>query len=126
MELTRQQQESVHQARERGDSRVTVDFTPEQQVQWRKSAQEELAGKGENVVHHRKIIDAAEQSGFLGDIRRAMMATRRPLAEIAASIGIDQQLLSDFRSAEADLPTDALERLVGTLGLRLMQEIPRP
>jgi hypothetical protein len=34
-------------------------------------------------------------------------------------------LLSDFRAGEAELPAAALDRLLGVLGLRLMQEIRR-
>ena len=69
---------------------------------------------------------AAEQPGFFGDVqRRAITASRQPMDELCERIGVDQQLLSDFRADDAELPAAALERLIQTLGLRLMQEIPR-
>ena len=86
---------------------------------------EELAGKEENIAHLRKIQAAAEQPGFFGDLRRAIVASRRSVDELSAEIGVDQRLLSDFRAGDTELPAAALERLVDTLGLRLMQEIPR-
>ena len=62
--------------------------------------------------------------GFFGDVRRAMTFSRRPLRELASELGIDERVLADFRTADADLPAAALARLVEILGLRLMQEIP--
>jgi len=125
MQLTPEQQDEVRKAKAAGDSRVTIDFTAQQKNQWEAAVQEELAGKEENVVHLRKIQAAAEQPGFFGDLRRAIAASRRSVDELAAEIGVDQRLLSDFRAGDTELPATALERLVDTLGLRLMQEIPR-
>ena len=78
-----------------------------------------------NLDRLRKIKAAAEQDGFLGDLHRAIALSRRPVQELAAEIGVDWRLLSDFRSGDAELPSPALDRLVTALGLRLMQEIPR-
>ncbi len=47
------------------------------------------------------------------------------MAELAKEIDVDPRLLSDFRAGEAELPAAALDRLIESLGLRLMQEIPR-
>lgn len=71
------------------------------------------------------IQATAEQPGFFGDLRRAIVVSRRSLDELSAGIGVDQRFLSDFRAGDAQFPAAALERLVDTLGLRLMQEIPR-
>jgi hypothetical protein len=65
---------------------------------------------------------AAEQPGFFGDVRRAILASRRPIDELAAAIGVDARVLSDFRAGNEELPAGALDRLLETLGLRLMQE----
>jgi hypothetical protein len=125
MELTTEQREQLQQAKERGERREFVEFTPEQRKSWREAAEQELAGKDENLAHRRKIMAAADQPGFFGDIRRAIILSRRSRSELANSIGIDQRLLSDFRTGEAVLPEDTLGRLIDALGLRLMQEIPR-
>jgi hypothetical protein len=125
MELTPEQREQIRQAKVAGEKRVTLSFTPHQKAQWEAAVQQELAGKEENIAHLRKIKAATEQPGFFGDVRRAIALSGRPIHELAAAIGVDWRVLSDFRAGDAELPAAALERLIGTLGLRLMQEIPR-
>ncbi|MDC0937272.1 helix-turn-helix transcriptional regulator [Pirellulales bacterium] len=125
MDLTAEQEEQLRQAKVEGDRRVTMHFTPEQKKQWQGTVDLELAGKDENSARFRKMMAAAEKSGFLGDIRRAMMLSRLSIAQLADTIRIDPRLLSDFCAGDADLPSEALDRLVETLGLRLMKEIPR-
>ena len=125
MQLTPEQQRQVQQGRDGGDRRASVRFTTEQRKSWREAVEQELAGQGENIAHFRKIKAAAVQPGFFGDVRRAIILSRSPIGELAASIGVDAHVLSDFRAGESQLPAAALERLIETLGLRLMQEIPR-
>ena len=126
MQLTPQQEEQIRAAKEAGQTRATLDFTVEQRRQWEAAVAAELAGKEENIAHHQRIQAAARELGFLGDIRRAIIFSRRPVNELAAELGIDEPLLSDFRTGDADLPSTALAKLVDILGLRLMQEIPSP
>jgi hypothetical protein len=125
MQLTPRQQQLIQDARERGEQRVSVRFTAEQRKAWREAVEQELHGKSENMAHIRKIKAAAEQPGFFGDVRRAIILSRGSVGELAAAIGVLPQQLSDFRAGEAELPSVALDRLIETLGLRLMQEIPR-
>jgi hypothetical protein len=125
MHLTPQQNEQIRQAKAAGEIRVTIQFTPEQEQEWRAAAAQEMAGKEENIAHIRKLQAAAAKPGFFGDVRRAIIHCRRASDELAAEIGVDPHLLSDFRAGEADLPSEALDSLIETLGLRLMQEIPR-
>ena len=122
---TPEQREQVRTAKAAGDKRVTFCFTAQQKGQWEAAVQEELAGKEENIAHFRKVRAAAQQRGFFGDLRRAIILSRRPVDELAAEIGVDRQLLSDFRAGDAELPPAALDRLIEILGLRLMQVIPR-
>ncbi len=121
---TPEQLEAIRQAKAAGEKRVTMNFTPQQKAEWEAVVQQELADKEENIANFRKIKAAAEQRGFFGDVRRAIVLSRRPVHELAAEIGVDSTLLSDFRAGEAELPSAALDRLLETLGLRLMQEIP--
>lgn len=123
MSLTPEQQEQVRQAKAAGDKRVTVRDTPQQQSQWQAAVEQELAGKEENIAHFRKIKAAADLPGFFGDVRRAIAQSRRRPSELANEIGVDERQFSDFRAGEADLPSTALDRLIETLGLRLMREI---
>ena len=124
MQLTPQQKEQNRAAKEAGETRATVEFTSEQKRQWETAVAAELAGKEENIAHHRKMQAAAREPGFLGDVRRAITFSRRPVSELATELGIEERLLSDFRAADADLPSVALAMLVDILGLRLMREIP--
>jgi hypothetical protein len=125
MQLTPEQQMQLNQAKAAGEKRVTLTMTPQQKAEWRDAVERESAAREENIAHLRKIKASAAQEGFLGDLRRAMARSRRPLEELAAEIGIESRLLSDFLAGEAELPAAALDRLIGLLGLRLMQEIPR-
>jgi hypothetical protein len=125
MPLTPEQQEQVRQAKARGERRATLTFTAEQKNAWRQAVEKELAGKDENLALFHKVMAAAEQPGFFGDLRRAILLSRRSPAELSAVIGIDPQDFSDFRTADADLPAAPLDRLIETLGLRLVQDIPR-
>ena len=125
MELTPEQKEQVRQAKAAGERRVTLCFTPEQKRHWQAAVQEELAGKEENIAHFRKRKAATERPGFFGDVRRAIAASRRSIHELADQIGVEPRVLSDFCAADAQLSADALDRLLETLRLRLMQEIGR-
>jgi DNA-binding MarR family transcriptional regulator len=125
MQLTPEQQEQVRQAKAGGERRVYVQLTPAQRKAYQEAVDLELAGKDENIAHCQKIKVAAEQPGFFGDVRRAILSSRPSIGDLAATIGVDPRLLSDFQASEAELPAAALDRLLETLGLRLMQEIPR-
>lgn len=123
--LTLEQQQELRRAKAAGEPRIYLQFTEAQRKEWQLSVEKESACKDENVAQLRKIQTAAKQPGFFGDIRRAIILSRRPVGELAGTIGVDPHLFSDFRAGEAELPAPALERLVASLGLRLMQEIPR-
>ena len=125
MKLIPEQKKQVQQAKERGERRVSIQFTPEQRKAYREAVERETAGKEENIAHCLKIKTAADQPGFFGDVRRAILLSRPSIGELAATIGVEARILSDFQAGEAELPAAALDRLIETLGLRLMQEIPR-
>lgn len=125
MPLTPEQREQVEQAKAKGLPRATIGPTVAQRQAWQQAAQAEHAGKSENIERFLKIKTAADQPGFFGDVRRALLLARRPMDELASTIGVDASTLSDFRAGDAELPAAALDRLVETLGLRLMQVIPR-
>jgi hypothetical protein len=125
MQLTPEQQEQMRQAKAVGERRVTLEFTPDQRRAYQKAVEQELAGKAENIVQGHKIVAAAEQPGFFGDVRRAIMLSQRSIGELATEINVEPRVLSDFRAGDAELPALVLDRLIETLGLRLMQEIPR-
>lgn len=125
MHLTPEQKDQLQQAKKRGERRVPIQFTPEQRKAYRDAVEREMAGKEENIAHCRKIKTAAEQPGFFGDVRRAILLSRPSIGEMAVTIGVEPRVLSNFQAGEAELPAVALDRLIETLGLRLMHEIPK-
>jgi hypothetical protein len=125
MQLTPQQRDQMRQAREGGDRRVYLQMTAEQKQEYREAIAQEMAGKDANIALAQKIKIAAEQPGFFGDIRRAILLSRPSTSDLATAIGVDGLVLSEFQAGETDLPAVALDRLLETLGLRLMQEIPK-
>jgi DNA-binding MarR family transcriptional regulator len=125
MQLTPEQKELMRQANLRAERRVFIEFTPEQRKEYREAVALEMAGKDANIARARKVKAATEQTGFFGDIRRAIILSRPSIPDLANAIGVDSHVLSDFQAGEAELPASALDRLLEKLGLRLMQEIPR-
>src|SRR4051794_5292192 len=123
MQLNDEQKEQMRQAKERGKRRVFMQFTPDQKKTYREAVEQELAGKEENIAHFRKIKQAAEQPGFFGDVRRAILLSRPSTGDLATAIGVEPRVLSDFQAGDAELPAAALDRLIETLSLRLMHEI---
>lgn len=124
MQLTPEQRIEVErQRRENPGGRVRIEFTPEQRAEYAQAVAEEEASVAPNRERFQKRQQAAREPGFSGDLRRAINAARRPSRELAAQLGIDVQLLEDFRCGDATLPTDVVDRLVGVLRLRLMAEI---
>jgi hypothetical protein len=62
----------------------------------------------------RQAKAAGEKRGFFGDVRRAIALSRRPVRELAAQIGVDSTLLSDFRAGGAELPSAVKGELYAT------------
>jgi hypothetical protein len=102
-----------------------MQLTTEQKEEYREAVAQEMAGKDANIDRCRKIKAAAEQTGFFGDVRRAILQSRPSIGDLATAIGIEPRVLSDFQAGEAELPAVTLDRLLEKLGLRLMQEIPK-
>lgn len=102
-----------------------LQFTPAQREEYLRIAAGEDANRNENIAWLRKLQAAERESGFSGDLRRAINAARRPLGELAAKVGVDLDVLQAFRAGEAPLPTHVVDRLTELLNLRLMAEIGR-
>ncbi|MGD9854250.1 MAG: hypothetical protein AB7U20_04790 [Planctomycetaceae bacterium] len=106
------------------DRRLNIELTAQQEAAYLQAAKEEQASQEEIIARMRKIMAAANEPGFLGDLRRTLNAAGPRIAALPDQIGVDAALLSDFRAGEAELPAAAISRLVDALRLRLMQEIP--
>jgi DNA-binding MarR family transcriptional regulator len=125
MQLTPDQVDQMKSALAEGKRRVSVSLTDVQRQLWRNEATAEDQDRDDTVARVSRIRAAAIRPGFFGDLRRAIAMARIPDARLASLVSVDAQLLERFREGEAELPADAIERLIATLGLRLMHEIPR-
>lgn len=85
----------------------------------------QIESEKNEIFARRDAQELAEQEpGFSGDLRRAITAARLSSHELAGKLGIDVQLLEDFRAGEATLPSDVIARLVALLGLCLTTAAP--
>jgi len=125
MQLTPDQVDQMKSALAEGKRRVSVSLTDVQRQLWRNEAAAEDQDRDDTVARVSRIRAAAIRPGFFGDLRRAIAMARIPDARLASLVSVDAQLLERFREGEAELPAAAIERLIATLGLRLMHEIPR-
>jgi hypothetical protein len=92
MERTPEQKELIRQAKERGERRIDMEFTPEQRNEYCEAVALEMAGKDANIARARKLKIAAEKAGFFGDIRRTILLSLLSIADLATAIGIDWRL----------------------------------
>jgi hypothetical protein len=125
MKWTPEQREDIERQKlaNPGSRRIHVTRTPEQIVEWRALAEAEssLEAIAANREHYRKLVEAEAESGFSGDLRRAISKSRKPIHELAATAGIDVAILEGFRCGDTTLPTDVVDRIVQTLQLRLTE-----
>lgn len=121
MQFTAEQKREIERQRQLGQ-RILVDFTPEQEAEWKRLVAAEMAAKPENQAWARKFFAALEEPGFSGDLRRAISTSKRTTEEIVDATGIDPMCLDQFRIGEGELPSAAIDRLVQYLGLRLVAE----
>ena len=69
MQLTPEQRQQVEKAKVTGEKRVLLDFTAGQKEQWQAAGELEQEGKDANIAHARKMKEATERPGFIGDNR---------------------------------------------------------
>lgn len=125
MQLTPVQLDQIRSALAEGKRRVSVSLTDVQRQLWKHEADAEDQGRDDTAARVRRIREAATRPGFFGDLRRAMAMAMIPDTHLASLVGVDAQVLEQFREGATDLSADAIERLIAVLGLRLMHEIPR-
>ena len=82
-------------------------------------AELEQANKAETVARFRRMLVASNEPGFSGDLRRAIDSQRLHPRRLADECGVDWRVLDDFRSGDATLPSDVIDRLVQRLGIKV-------
>jgi hypothetical protein len=122
-QLTPEQRAEVDRRRAAGLRSTTIEPTPEQRAEIRKMIEIEEAGIPANIAYMRALDAARAEPGFSGDLRRAILATKKPPQTVAEEAGVDPGLVDRFCCAEACLPNEAIDRLVQHLHLQLVQAI---
>jgi hypothetical protein len=101
--------------------RINGTLTPAQKRRVRKVQQliaEELPDLlRRNHMAHR----AMKEKTFSGFLRKAIHGSRILLPDLASRAAIDIGILADFLTGEKTLPSDAIDRLVKILKLKLME-----
>jgi hypothetical protein len=96
--------------------------TPEQAAELMAEGEQAESERSDLEAIFRRIVAASEEEGFSGWLRRAIRRARQPVEEIARRSQIDAEVLTAFRTGESTLPSDAVDRLVATLGLQLVDQ----
>jgi hypothetical protein len=90
----------------------------------RRGIEVEDATQAETIAHAQLLFAAAEESGFRGDLRRAIHSSGMHVQKLANATGIDVIPLCDFLEGTAELTSDQIQKLVDTLKLQLVRTIP--
>lgn len=102
---------------------VRIDLTPEQREEYQQLAQVVDAEQDSDRAHVRSIEAAAQEPGFSGDLRRAIMAAGIPSVDLATRSGVSVTVLEDFRAGRLALNSDVINRLIEALGLQLTKAL---
>ncbi|MGD9855466.1 MAG: hypothetical protein AB7U20_11020 [Planctomycetaceae bacterium] len=119
MQLTPEQRADMQRQLEENPDRRSfrMEFTPEQRAEWERAVTEEEADRPANMARLKRMDGAIAEESLSGEVRRAIRDARRPYITLAAEVGVTPQQLLDFRSGDAPLSSDALDRLIDVLGL---------
>jgi hypothetical protein len=119
IQLTPEQREQLQIAKA---SLPQFALSTEQRARMKEAIAQEVAGRQANEMKLGKLLTAEQEPGFSGSLRRAISAAQVPITGLAESIAIDPRQLDAFRTGEATLPSDVVDRLVDVLHLRLVEE----
>lgn len=99
--------------------RITRVLTPQQRASLQRNRRRIAAELPELAVHDQRRKEAREEPTLSGELRRAIHASPRSLAEMASLAGISVLVLDEFLTGERTLRSDVLDRLATSLGLVL-------
>ena len=86
-------------------------ITPELRERWERARKETEAELPELFELGRQMREAQSEDTLSGQLRRAVHASRRELAEIAAAAGISLSQLNGFLSGKQTLRSDVMDRI---------------
>jgi hypothetical protein len=106
--------------------RIYMTLTPSQRralQRERKLIEKELP---ELIRRNQLVHDAREENTISGALRRAIQSCRILLDDLARRAEVDSGDIADFLCGEKPLPSDAMDRLVKVLKLKLTASKPKP
>jgi hypothetical protein len=106
--------------------RIYGTLTPAQKRHVKKVQQQIAAELPELIQRNQLAHDAMKENTFSGSLRRAIQSCRILLPDLAQRSVVDIRDISDFLCGEKTLPSDAIDRLVKELKLKLPTSKPKP
>ncbi len=103
--------------------RIWRELTDEERERLARVREQIAAELPEIAAEARARIAAIEETSFSGDLRRAIHASELSESKIAERSGIRAEILRDFMCGHAELDTDQIDRIAGTLNLTLTATI---
>jgi len=124
MQLTPEQRAEIdRQKGEKPESRhLYFKATSGQAAQLQTQARKSESEKPQIEADYHKLVAASEEPGFSGWLRRRIRQDGRPIRKVAEAAAVELTELSAFRLGEGTLATDAVDRLMETLHLKLVEE----
>lgn len=105
--------------------RIYTTHTPAQVRRLRK-VRKLIAAELPDLIRRNQLArEAAKEPTVCGALRRAIHSCRILLPDLARRSDLEMQLIGDFLSGETTLPSDALDRLVAVLKLKVAHAISR-
>jgi hypothetical protein len=106
--------------------RIHGTLTPAQKRHMKK-VREEIARELPDLIHRNQLAcDARKERTFSGALRRAIHEFPLHPMKVAAKTGLTWSELDDFLTGEKSLPSDAIDRLVKFLKLKLPARKRKP
>jgi hypothetical protein len=106
--------------------RVNGELDPSQKRRVRKVQKLIVEELPELIRRNQKAHDAAKEKTFSGGLRRAIHGSKFLLPDLARRADVDMGDIADFLTGERTLPSDAIDRLIKVLKLKLPTSKRKP
>jgi hypothetical protein len=101
-------------------SRQLKPLPPEHQARITKARELIAAELPDLIIREQRLREAAGESTFSGELRRAIHRGDRDLIDLAKLAGITPIQLSEFLTGERTLRSDVIDRLMAAVGCHLV------
>ena len=102
--------------------RVHRELTPDEQERLRVAREEAEADRPRMIERAHQLEAAIREETVSGQLRQAIALSQIQYADLARHASITPRELADFMVGEAQLTSDAFDRLAALLGCRLVSQ----